>query len=62
LLSGVPVHVVARRLGHADGQTTLQLYAHVTDDADLQAAAQWQVFTAGWRAGADGAALTGACA
>ena len=49
LLSGVPVHVVSRRLGHADVQTTLQLYAHVTDDADLQAAAQWQAFTAGWR-------------
>ena len=60
LLSGVPVHVVSRRLGHADVQTTLQLYAHVTEDADLQAAAQWQAFTAGWRAGAGDAVLTGA--
>jgi site-specific recombinase XerD len=60
LLSGVPVHVVSRRLGHADVQTTLQLYAHVTEDADLHAAAQWRAFTDGWRA-VDGAALTGAC-
>jgi site-specific recombinase XerD len=60
LLSGVPVHVVSRRLGHADVQTTLQLYAQVTEDADRQAATQWQAFTAGWRAEADGAALTGA--
>ncbi len=48
-------------VGHADVQTTLQLYAHVTEDADLQAAAQWQAFTVGWRAGAAGAALTGGC-
>ena len=60
LLSGVPVHVVSRRLGHADVQTTLQLYAHVTDDADLQAAAQWQAFTAGWRLSAR-SAPAGAC-
>ena len=33
LLSGVPVHVVSRRLGHADVQTTLNTYAHVTEDA-----------------------------
>ena len=60
LLSGVPVHVVSRRLGHADVQTTLQLYAHVTEDADVQAAAQWQAFTAGWRLSARGDAA-GAC-
>jgi integrase len=51
LLSGVPVHVVSRRLGHADVQTTLEMYAHVTEDADLQALTQWQRFTAGWRTG-----------
>jgi len=28
LLSGVPVHVVSRRLGHADVQTTLNTYAN----------------------------------
>ena len=49
LLSGVPPHVVSRRLGHADVQTTLDLYAHVTDDADMRAVAGWRAFTAGWR-------------
>jgi integrase len=49
LLSGVPVHVVSRRLGHADVQTTLNLYAHVTEDAEMRSAAQWKAFTAGWR-------------
>jgi len=49
LLSGVPPHVVSRRLGHADVQTTLELYAHVTDDADMRAVAEWRAFTAGWR-------------
>ena len=39
LLSGVPVHVVSRRLGHADVQTTLSTYAHVTEDAELRAVA-----------------------
>lgn len=41
LLAGVPEHVVSRRLGHADVQTTLSLYAHVTQDAELRAAADW---------------------
>jgi integrase len=49
LLSGVPVHVVSRRLGHADVQTTLNIYAHVTEDAELRAAADWKAFTASWR-------------
>lgn len=49
LLSGVPVHVVSRRLGHADVQTTLNTYAHVTDDAQMQAMANWRAFTADWR-------------
>ena len=43
-----------------DQARALAANAHVTEDADLQAAAQWQAFTAGWRAGADDAALTGA--
>jgi site-specific recombinase XerD len=51
LLAGVPVHVVSRRLGHADVQTTLELYAHVTDDAELRAVADWRAYTAGWRTG-----------
>ena len=40
LLSGVPVHVVSRRLGHVDVQTTLNTYAHVTEDAEMRAAAR----------------------
>jgi hypothetical protein len=43
--------VVSRRLGHADVQTTLELYAHVTDDAELRAVADWRAYTAGWRTG-----------
>jgi integrase len=50
LLSGVPEHVVSRRLGHADIQTTQNTYAHVTDDAELRAVADWSRLTAGWRA------------
>jgi integrase len=56
-----PLTVVSRRLGHADVQTTLQLYAHVTEDADRQAAAQWQAFTAGWRLSARDDTPAGAC-
>jgi integrase len=29
LIAGVPVHVVAERLGHADPAITLRVYAHV---------------------------------
>jgi len=32
LLAGVPVHVVAARLGHADPSITLRVYAHVISD------------------------------
>lgn len=39
LKAGVPVHVVARRLGHADPSITLRVYAHVLDDQASQAAA-----------------------
>ena len=49
LLSGVPVHVVSRRLGHVDVQTTLNTYAHVTEDAQMRAVADWKAFTVGWR-------------
>jgi len=52
LLAGVPVHVVSRRLGHADVQTTLNIYGHVTEDAELRAAADWTALTAGWLAAA----------
>jgi site-specific recombinase XerD len=49
LLAGVPEHVVMRRLGHADIQTTIDLYGWVTEDAELRAVAGWQGFCAGWR-------------
>jgi integrase len=50
LLAGVPVHVVSRRLGHANVQTTLNVYGHVTDDAERRAVAEWKAFTTGWPA------------
>jgi integrase len=34
LLSGVPVHVVAGRLGHAGPAITLRVYAHVIRAAE----------------------------
>lgn len=48
LLAGVPMHVVSRRLGHADVQTTINTYAHVTEDAELRACADWQKVTQAW--------------
>ena len=51
LLAGTPLHVVSRRLGHRDVQTTQNLYAWVTEDAELRAVADWRRFTKGWRAG-----------
>ena len=38
LLFGVPVHVVAARLGHADPAITLRVYAHVIRTAEAAAA------------------------
>ena len=38
LLSGVPVHVVAARLGHADPAITFRVYAHVIRSAEAAAA------------------------
>ena len=49
LLAGVPLHVVSRRLGHADVQTTMDLYGWVTEDAELRAVAGWRSFTEGWQ-------------
>jgi site-specific recombinase XerD len=49
LLAGTPLHVVSRRLGHRDVQTTQNLYAWVTEDAELRAVADWRRFTEGWR-------------
>jgi len=53
LLSGAREHVVMRRLGHADIQTTLNLYGWVSEDAELRALADWRSFCSGWR-GLDG--------
>jgi integrase/recombinase XerD len=49
LLSGAREHVVMRRLGHTDIQTTLNLYGWVTEDAELRALGDWRSFCAGWR-------------
>ncbi|MEU0566478.1 site-specific integrase [Nonomuraea sp. NPDC005983] len=38
LLAGVPVHVVAARLGHANPSITLRVYAHVIHAAEASAA------------------------
>lgn len=38
LLNGVPVHVVAARLGHADPAITLRVYAHVIRSTEVAAA------------------------
>ena len=41
LLAGVPVHVVAARLGHADPAVTLRVYSHVLRE---QAASVGDIF------------------
>jgi hypothetical protein len=38
LLAGVPGHVVAARLGHADPSITLRVYAHVVSEQLAEAA------------------------
>ena len=53
LLAGSPLHVVSRRLGHRDVQTTLNTYGHVTEDAELAALANWRDVVAGWEAKSD---------
>jgi integrase/recombinase XerD len=52
LLAGAPPLYVARRLGHADVTTTLNLYGWVTEDAELQAV-DWRRL-AGWKGDDDG--------
>ncbi len=49
LLAGAPPHVVMRRLGHADIQTTLSTYGWVTEDAEMRTVAQWKNYVAGWK-------------
>lgn len=48
LLAGSPVHTVSRRLGHASVQTTMNIYGHVTEDAELAAVANWRDYVQGW--------------
>jgi integrase len=49
LLSGIAEHVVSRRLGHLDIQTTQNLYGWVSEDAEQRTVAEWQQLTASWR-------------
>lgn len=49
LMAGVQPHVVMRRLGHADIQTTLNTYGWVTADTEIKAWEGWQKVTDDWR-------------
>ncbi len=55
------MRALARRLGHADVQTTLNVYGHVTEDAELRAAADWKALTGRWLAAPRAEDLAGAC-
>lgn len=54
LLAGAPPHMVMRRLGHLDMQTTVNTYGWVTEDAELRSIGDWHNFTAGWKGLHDG--------
>ena len=54
LLAGISEHVVMRRLGHADVQTTLSTYGWVTADAEMRTLAEWKNYVAGWKVDHDG--------
>ena len=49
LLAGAAPHVVMRRLGHADYQTTLEQYGWVTVEAEMRNLAEWRAYTNGWK-------------
>jgi integrase len=49
LLAGTAEWVVSRRLGHAQVQTTLDIYGWVREDEALRAAANWKSYASGWR-------------
>lgn len=53
LLAGTPEWVVARRLGHAHVQTTLDLYGWVREDEALRVAANWKTYASTWQLGRD---------
>jgi hypothetical protein len=42
-------------------QTTLNVYAHVTEDAEMRTVAQWRAFTAGWPDATREATPVGSC-
>jgi integrase len=54
LLSGAREHVVMRRLGHRDVQTTLSTYGWVTQDAEMRSVAEWKNYVAEWKVLHDG--------
>ena len=54
LLNGTAPHVVMRRLGHADIQTTMSLYGWVTEEAEMRSLADWRRFAEGWRPDPEG--------
>ena len=49
LTSGVPVHVVSARLGHASIQTTVDTYGHVIPASDVEAGRVIEQRLAAWR-------------
>lgn len=49
LLAGRPPHLVMRRLGHLDIQTTLSIYGWVTEDAEMRTLANWASYVADWK-------------
>jgi integrase len=53
LLAGTAEWVVARRLGHAHVQTTLDLYGWVQEDEALRAAANWTSYAKSWQVSDD---------
>ncbi|GGU92129.1 hypothetical protein GCM10010182_04100 [Actinomadura cremea] len=57
LLAGIPVHLVAARLAHAEPAITLRVYAHVVRSAETAAA---DVFS-GRLAKVNGGGLVGPC-
>ncbi len=52
LRAGVPVHVVASRLGHADPAITLRVYAHVLGDQAAEVADVFAKAVEGYEKGA----------
>jgi integrase len=47
LAAGTPVHVVAKRVGHASAKMTLDVYGHVLSGQDGDAVAKLEAYWAG---------------